>query len=206
MSYLAAASTKMLATHCVCCGRALRDAASVERGVGPDCAAKYGYGDAAASPDFDAALAALAGDVPEERLTSNFFAAVDAEDAHRAANILVHLVSYSLDSLAALEAIVSAIHSLGYAALAARIRERTLPEQEALVTIERTDDGRVIVRAPYSPNFVKACRAIYGRRYLGDGANAFPAAEARAVLAALGEAFDGAVAVGPKGRFFLRAA
>ena len=37
MSYENAAATKLLATNCVICGRALVDATSVELGVGPEC-------------------------------------------------------------------------------------------------------------------------------------------------------------------------
>lgn len=43
MNYENLRSTKLLATHCICCGRALRDAASVEYGVGPVCREKYGF-------------------------------------------------------------------------------------------------------------------------------------------------------------------
>lgn len=43
MSYENLKSTKMLATHCAVCARPLRDAVSVELGIGPDCRAKYGY-------------------------------------------------------------------------------------------------------------------------------------------------------------------
>lgn len=39
-------STRVLATHCAVCARPLRDAMSVELGIGPDCRAKYGYDDA----------------------------------------------------------------------------------------------------------------------------------------------------------------
>jgi hypothetical protein len=46
MSYLNAPSTRMLATHCAACGRPLRDAKSVEIGMGPDCREKYGYDNA----------------------------------------------------------------------------------------------------------------------------------------------------------------
>jgi hypothetical protein len=45
MSYENLRSTKMLATNCAVCGRPLRDAVSVEMGIGPDCRAKYGYND-----------------------------------------------------------------------------------------------------------------------------------------------------------------
>ena len=41
--YTNAPSTKMLATHCAVCNRALRDAVSVDLGIGPDCRKKYGY-------------------------------------------------------------------------------------------------------------------------------------------------------------------
>lgn len=47
MSYEAAPATALVATHCALCGRALVDAESVERGIGPVCADKYG---AAAGP------------------------------------------------------------------------------------------------------------------------------------------------------------
>ena len=52
MSYENAPATQLIATHCACCGRPLVDAASVERGVGPECARKYGYSEAhKADPD-----------------------------------------------------------------------------------------------------------------------------------------------------------
>ena len=45
MSYENAPGTKMLATHCICCGRPLLDALSVEIGIGPVCRRKSGYED-----------------------------------------------------------------------------------------------------------------------------------------------------------------
>jgi len=45
MSYENLKSTKLLATCCAVCARPLRDAVSVELGIGPDCRAKYGYDD-----------------------------------------------------------------------------------------------------------------------------------------------------------------
>lgn len=41
-SYESLASTRMLATHCAVCHRDLRDAVSVETGMGPECREKYG--------------------------------------------------------------------------------------------------------------------------------------------------------------------
>ncbi len=43
MSYEEAPATKMLATFCSVCSRPLLDAESVERGIGPVCAEKYGF-------------------------------------------------------------------------------------------------------------------------------------------------------------------
>lgn len=41
-TYENAPATKLLATHCACCGRSLVDAVSVEHGIGPDCRERYG--------------------------------------------------------------------------------------------------------------------------------------------------------------------
>lgn len=41
MGYESAISTQLLATHCVYCGQPLRDPASIERGVGPECWEKH---------------------------------------------------------------------------------------------------------------------------------------------------------------------
>lgn len=43
MSYESAPATKLLATHCICCGRPLLDSESVELGIGPVCREKHGY-------------------------------------------------------------------------------------------------------------------------------------------------------------------
>lgn len=56
-----ALSTKLAATRCVFCGRGLRDPESIERGVGPECADKYGWehGDPPTEYDEKEALAAF---------------------------------------------------------------------------------------------------------------------------------------------------
>jgi hypothetical protein len=54
VSYEAAPATALVATHCALCGRPLVDAESVERGIGPVCADKYG---AAAGPTENRATA-----------------------------------------------------------------------------------------------------------------------------------------------------
>jgi hypothetical protein len=51
MGYEQAPSTHMLATHCVICNRALRDAVSVEIGIGPICRGKSGYDEIGATSE-----------------------------------------------------------------------------------------------------------------------------------------------------------
>jgi len=43
MGYESLKSTQLLASHCAVCARPLRDAVSVELGIGPDCRRKHGY-------------------------------------------------------------------------------------------------------------------------------------------------------------------
>lgn len=50
-NYEDAPATKLVATHCCCCGRALLDAESVEIGIGPVCREKYGYVGGSVSPE-----------------------------------------------------------------------------------------------------------------------------------------------------------
>ena len=49
MTHLADPNTRRLATACCACGRALRDAVSVETGIGPVCRKKHGFGTAYAA-------------------------------------------------------------------------------------------------------------------------------------------------------------
>lgn len=128
MSYENAPSTRLLATHCCACGRALRDAASVEAGMGPDCREKYGYG-----------------------------IEVD-EAARAEANRLVHWIAAAGErDVAGLCAAVGRLQVLGFAVLAERLTERTAtvqieevagrfivrtPYNEATVAAWRTVPGR----------------------------------------------------------------
>jgi SWI/SNF-related matrix-associated actin-dependent regulator 1 of chromatin subfamily A len=61
MSYMDEGGTKLLATHCLRCGKPLRDPTSVELGLGPDCAEIVGFGhEFHVEPDDEALEAALA--------------------------------------------------------------------------------------------------------------------------------------------------
>lgn len=94
-TYENAPSTKMLATHCCACGRALRDAVSVEAGMGPDCRERHGYGEPQAPADWDVAeqvmlAAETDGDAQHEGYVAVVSEARGTQNAHRAANVLVH--------------------------------------------------------------------------------------------------------------------
>lgn len=71
MGYQSAPATRMLATRCICCNRALLDSESIEYGIGPVCRKKYGFFDhvpnreAANALVHQAAIAAQNNDVSE---------------------------------------------------------------------------------------------------------------------------------------------
>lgn len=94
MSYENAPATKLLATACACCGRALVDAVSVETGIGPDCREKYGV-------TFD---------------TTN--------DAHVEANALVFQVARKGMTAESARPIFDRLAALGFSVLADRIAKR----------------------------------------------------------------------------------
>lgn len=125
---------------------------------------------------------------------------VDVSDAARVeANGLVYRIAAQQDGPEVL-AMTDRLRALGFEKLAARIAERL-----ATIRIERVG-GRVIVRAPYSPESVAAFRAIPGRKFEKEGKdarNTFPEGSARQVLGALRKCFPGATASGPKGLFVL---
>lgn len=97
IGYESLASTKLLATHCAVCNRPLRDALSTERGIGPDCAERYGYLD------------------PEV-----------TEEARLQANHLIFLIADKRQGPPAVEA-ARQLRELGFAKLAGIILERLVP-------------------------------------------------------------------------------
>lgn len=145
MSYENAPSTLMLATHCAICARPLRDAKSVDLGIGPDCRRKYG---------FDA-------EIPEE--------------ARVEANKIIHALALHRGGQADRgptyppEAIAR-VRELGLPTLASILTERM-----AVVSVKKLDDGRIGVHSPYSEEAVSAFRAVPGRMWAGEGKmNTYP--------------------------------
>jgi len=179
MSYENAPATKMVATHCACCGRPLVDAASVETGIGPECRKKHGF------------------DIP------------CTDEARVEANKLVYLIAAKQDGpevaehCKALFALGFAQLVLAVLKRVATIRISITDDTHP------HGAGRFAVVTPYSEQSVTTLRTIPGRRFYnpkkagkpGEPHNTFP----REAQAALWQAFQilypGATAVGPKGPF-----
>jgi len=179
VSYEDAPSTRLLATQCAMCGRPLRDAVSIERGVGPDCAEKFGYAEAQGAPQWSraAALLAAAGvPLPEDW----------TKDAHVVVNGLVHRCA--LEQRKAPLALAAAVEALGYQRLGARLIERI--KESATIVVERVGN-ELSVKTPYCPAFNREVAYIAGQRF--DRASTrrmVPAAERVALWAALKVAFE----------------
>jgi|GEM_PF-6655825 hypothetical protein len=182
MSYENAPATRLVATHCACCSRPLVDAASVERGVGPECARKYGYDDAQGEPDWDAVQKALDfkdGCFPDR-------------DPHKAANALVyHIATNPVEGSAPA---IAAIDALGFKTLA-----RTLAERLDAITVEAEGD-MLVIKAPYSEAFNVAMRRVPGARWnAGRKARMVPAMQRMQLWAAIKAAFGpGTLVVGSR--------
>lgn len=189
MSYETAPSTIMLATHCACCGRPLRDAVSVERGVGPDCAERYGYADAQRPADW-ARISKLTDSL---ELGAAFTKAASTMDARSAANILVHRVA-AYGAHHAVPALITIVDALGFTTLAA-----TLAARQGAVKI--THEGEMlVVEAPWCEAFAAAVRSIPGRRWDSDRKiNRVPAGARRELWSIIKSAFPaGTMIVGDR--------
>ncbi len=192
MSYEDAPATTLLATACACCGRPLVDSISVETGVGPDCRKKYGYGEAQGVPDWITFW-----DLNQRWFDFGVEGGPDHdgdEGARKAANKLVHRVALGCASAAALAAHVSAVRALGFHKLAAKLADRA-----AAVSVEY-DGDTLVVRAPFSVEFLGAARPIKGGRWEKSSKSwRFPVSEKPAVWTALRRAFPGSMARVPAG-------
>lgn len=175
-TYENAVQTKMLASHCVICGRALVDAASVTAGVGPECRANLNLPEiddstrkAANKLVYDAAIAAQQGRI---------------EDVLKFAN---------------------EIEGLGLTVLADKVRNRftKAADREADISIE-VDGNFYVVKTPFRRGnkeaFINAWRNIPGRSFKA-GANYVPVTQKAALWKVLRKFFGGKYGMGPKGLF-----
>lgn len=179
MSYADAPSTLLLATHCALCGLPLRDAPSIEAGIGPVCAERAGL--------------PHGGDLSPER----------AE-----ANRLIHRVAVLQCEGPEVRDALDTLVRLGFDRVAERLRDR-LAELTSRAEIVIHDAGLVLeVRTP-KPTAAQldVMRAIPGRRYDRERRlNIIPKAAKRQLFEALTLAFPGVRGVGPRGLFTLKGA
>ena len=187
MSYVNARSTQLLATHCLLCGRPLRDAKSVEIGIGPICRDRAGF------------------DQPID------------DDARIQANKLIHEAALPGISAEQRLDCADQIEALGLKGVADKIRERFLKYDITITTQEVVfGKGRYarkvkayVITSPFNEGFKDDFKAqvdwrdrapVYdGRRFKGW---AFKGKAAKdAVHDLLSVHFGGEWVTGPKGAF-----
>lgn len=192
MSYEFAPSTIMLATRCAVCRRALRDAKSVEVGMGPDCRQKHGY------TEIEDA----------------------SEEARTAANAIIHRAACYVRDEQVVAECCSALRLLGFVKVADRIeyRGKDAPAADTVTITEGTSDplpaiyryGRylparpgkpgVFVTCPYKPAAVADMRGIPGRYFVkATKQTFFPADQKPALWALLRRHYAGLTLVNPEG-------
>ena len=194
MSYETAPATLLAATRCICCGKELVDAASVECGVGPVCRKKY--------------------------LTSEV--ASDAD--RKAANALIYqAASESTSNVQKLE-LAAEVEALGFPNFAEIVRKRFLKKairlEQAQVKFGHEEQAAFIVHTPYGPSVQKFNDALKAaidwkdraaqwtvddndkKRWAGWAFKARTDLKAK-VYMLLCKHFDGEEAIGPKGAFTL---
>jgi len=179
--YTQAPQTIMLATNCVCCGRALVDACSVELGIGPEC--RNGI--------FPENIDDCDRKIANEHVYS---AAIAAQNGH--AEKVVEIAGL--------------IRELGFVELAEKVERRfkagvaQVERKAEIVIIEDGDD--LVVTTPYRRGekdaFIEAWRKIPGRRYdRATRRNRVPKAQKNALWTLLRTFFPNKWGRGPKGAF-----
>lgn len=204
MSYEQAPATAFVATACACCGRALLDAISVEAGIGPDCRAKYGYGEAQGPADWTRAAVLLGGASGVQAIGGEALVDAWAVDPQRAANILVRLIAGGRpvggerlpSHVGGKGALVAALGSLGFAKLAHKLARRAFGVQ-----VEDAGAGLLKVRAPYCEAFNDAIKRVPGQRWLAaEKVRTVPASARAALWQAIRESYPaGTIVWGSKG-------
>jgi hypothetical protein len=154
-TYETAPATVALATRCICCGRPLLDAVSVETGVGPECRKKHGYASPDVAIDLADVLASVAagcgGDAALfERLTAGWGV---APEARTVANRAVYALATQAETKETEIRLLNVVYALGFRKLAAKIADRA-----GAIVVSPDADGRLAVETPYSPDFNAALR------------------------------------------------
>lgn len=187
MSYEDAPSTILLASRCAVCSRSLRDAVSVELGIGPVCRERHGY-------DYGACT----------------------EEERQQANKLVHDCAVHVDDDEFRLIACAELRLLGFAKLATRIEFRGKDEakrrkaaKNTVVIKEHKLPGihggwvkGLLVSAPYNENANYAWRRIGGRKWMREHrANFIPSRCKQSLWHLLKTYYAGCAGTGPRGDF-----
>lgn len=183
MSYESAPATKLLATHCVACGRPLVDAKSVEAGMGPDCRERHGYGDEASE---------------EARAEMN--KRVYALALWRSAKKQLAFGDQKPPTIDEAAEHLKAIRAAGFVRLAAILEDRLCD-----VVIRQVNAETLALHTNYNEHLVFAFRRMAMRFDSSSKAWLFGATQRNEVFKVLRSFFPSTLGVGPKGVFVLRA-
>lgn len=189
----------LVATHCACCGRPLKDATSVEFGVGPICRGKYLYEDAlpVSNETLDKVRTLVNSDL-DSSVRSYVWNRLVNDDSRAAANHLVKFIAVHQKDAESMPAL-RILKLMGYADLVARVEKRI----KAAILIE-VKDRMVTIESPYNPEFVKAVRAIKGRKYNRENKTwSVPVTAKKSLWSAMLQNFSGSLGKGPKGPFVI---
>lgn len=200
MNYENAPATRLLATHCALCGRALVDADSITRGIGPICADKYGADVATADADWSRVLVLTDGIVSVDEIDSW------GGSARKGANTITHMIAARQDA-EEVPMLVDAIHALGYGKLANRLADRLVKKCPAVIVEEGQRNGRdvYVVRTENLTDVMfraqlAGFRAIRGRWFEGETkSNIVPVTAKRVLWETMQRTLRGAVLRSPKG-------
>ena len=171
-NYLHAPQTKLLSTQCVCCGRPLVDAISVQIGMGPEC---RNYNNANISTEVQEKC---------NELTCHAALAAQRGEVER-------IYEYA-----------DQIERLGLKVLADKIRKRFVNAKKNVKIWIKEKGNDLHVKTPFRrmPGFVNAWREIEGRKYIS-GENIIPISSKKQLWDMLKKYFDGFYGDGPKGLF-----
>lgn len=206
MSYLSAPATDLVATHCCVCNRRLLHAESVERGMGPDCRARY-------MPAAEGAASEATAEANQivYRLALVISGAVapsqpGAAAARGGSSIRAELAAQCPTGATYLER----LRELGFPVLASKLedawlRRRAARPAEPEIRVEQEGD-RLWVVSPYSEAAVAASQAIPGRWWDREHRRTrYPVSQRAAVWDLLRQYYPGVAGVGPQGPFVVPA-
>lgn len=206
MGYEQAPSTKLLAVRCCYCGRPLRDADSVECGMGPVCRSRVGD-----VPDVEPNWLLAQHYAPGVNQVAGmavryetFRNAVSKTDTHAAVNWLIHLASVVFshgDENCGVKYpdVVMAVHHLGYTAVA-----RVLAERCYRVRLVLTDSDYIVSVPRNDVFYQQVWNRHVGRWDREQQAYRVPTKNRKVLWALLKQCFAGEIGFGPQGSFDIK--